>query len=46
MQYFTEHGRIEALKDLFKGPGELHGVLGTKLPEINALKASYPVAQL
>ena len=46
MQYFTEHGRIEALKDLFKGPGELHRVLGTKLPEINALKASYPDAQL
>ncbi|MEE2521388.1 glycosyltransferase [Pseudarthrobacter sp. J75] len=46
MQYFTEHGRIEALKDLFKGPGELHKVLGTKLPEINALKASYPDAQL
>ncbi|MDR7157738.1 glycosyltransferase [Arthrobacter sp. BE255] len=46
MQYFTEHGRIEALKDLFKGPQELHRVLGTKLPEINALKASYPDAQL
>ncbi|MGK3957264.1 glycosyltransferase [Arthrobacter sp. R4] len=46
MQYFTEHGRIEALKDLFKGPEDLHRVLGTKLPEINALKASYPDAQL
>ena len=46
MQYFTEHGRIEALKDLFKGPQDLHRVLGTKLPEINALKASYPDAQL
>ncbi|MCU1515405.1 MAG: glycosyltransferase family 2 protein [Pseudarthrobacter sp.] len=46
MQYFTEHGRIEALKDLFKGPGDLHRVLGTKLPDINALKASYPDAQL
>lgn len=46
MQYFTEHGRIEALKDLFKGPHVLHEVLGTKLPEINALKASYPDAQL
>ena len=23
MQYFTEHGRIEALKDLFKGPEDL-----------------------
>ncbi|WP_457962912.1 glycosyltransferase [Arthrobacter sp. D1-29] len=46
MQYFTEHGRIEALKDLFKGPDALHQVLATKLPEINALKSSYPDAQL
>jgi galactofuranosylgalactofuranosylrhamnosyl-N-acetylglucosaminyl-diphospho-decaprenol beta-1,5/1,6-galactofuranosyltransferase len=46
MQYFTEHGRIEALKDILKGPGDLHEVLGTKLPEINALKAKYPDAQL
>ena len=34
------------MKDLFKGPEDLHRVLGTKLPEINALKASYPDAQL
>jgi galactofuranosylgalactofuranosylrhamnosyl-N-acetylglucosaminyl-diphospho-decaprenol beta-1,5/1,6-galactofuranosyltransferase len=46
MQYFTQHGRIEALKDIFKGPQELHKVLATKLPEINALKALYPDAQL
>jgi galactofuranosylgalactofuranosylrhamnosyl-N-acetylglucosaminyl-diphospho-decaprenol beta-1,5/1,6-galactofuranosyltransferase len=46
MQYFTEHGRIEALKDILKGPEELHKVLATKLPEINALKAEYPDAQL
>nr|WP_308813061.1 glycosyltransferase [Arthrobacter sp. PAMC25284] len=46
MQYFTEHGRIEALKDILKGPGDLHQVLATKLPEINALKAEYPDAQL
>ncbi|WP_426999184.1 glycosyltransferase [Pseudarthrobacter sp. N5] len=46
MQYFTQHGRIEALKDIFKGPHELHKVLGTKLPEINALKAEYPDAQV
>ncbi len=46
MQYFTEHGRIEALRDLLKGPDDLHKVLGTKLPEINALKADYPDAQL
>ena len=46
MQYFTEHGRIDALRDLLKGPDDLHKVLGTKLPEINALKADYPDAQL
>lgn len=46
MQYFTEHGRIEALKDLLKGPDGLHKILATKLPEINALKSEYPDAQL
>jgi galactofuranosylgalactofuranosylrhamnosyl-N-acetylglucosaminyl-diphospho-decaprenol beta-1,5/1,6-galactofuranosyltransferase len=46
MQYFTEHGRIEALRDLLKGPEDLHAILGTKLPEINAAKADYPDAQL
>lgn len=46
MQYFTEHGRIEALKDVLKGPMDLHKVLGSKLPEINAIKSEYPDAQL
>lgn len=46
MQYFTEHGRIEALRDLLKGPEGLHKVLATKLPEINMLKSEYPDAQL
>jgi galactofuranosylgalactofuranosylrhamnosyl-N-acetylglucosaminyl-diphospho-decaprenol beta-1,5/1,6-galactofuranosyltransferase len=46
MQYFTEHGRIEALKDVLKGPADLHKVLGSKLPEINAVKSEYPDAQL
>lgn len=46
MQYFTEHGRLEALRDIFKGPEQLHGVLATKLPEINALRAEYADAQL
>ena len=41
MQYFTEHGRIEALKDLLKGPDGLHDVLASKLPEINALKPHF-----
>ena len=46
MQYFTDQGRIEALQDLLKGPDDLHEVLPTKLPEINALKADYSDAQL
>ena len=46
MQYFTEHGRIEAMKDIFKGPADLHAVLDTRLPEINALKSQYSDAQL
>ncbi|MCB5273849.1 Galactofuranosyl transferase GlfT2 [Arthrobacter sp. SO5] len=46
MQYFTEHGRIEALKDIFKGPEGLHQVLASRLPEINALKSQYTDAQL
>lgn len=46
MQYFTEHGRIEALKDLLKGPDDLHQVLATRLRQINALKSEYPDAQL
>ncbi|MDO5751446.1 glycosyltransferase [Arthrobacter sp.] len=46
MQYFTEHGRLEALKDIFKGPEQLHDVLATKLPEINALRTHYADAQL
>ena len=46
MQYFTEHGHIEALRDLLQGPDDLHKVLGTKLPEINALKSEYPDAQV
>lgn len=46
MQYFTEHGRLEALKDIFKGPAELHQVLASKLPEINGLKPEYTDAQL
>jgi galactofuranosylgalactofuranosylrhamnosyl-N-acetylglucosaminyl-diphospho-decaprenol beta-1,5/1,6-galactofuranosyltransferase len=46
MQYFTEHGRIEALRDILKGPDGLHDVLATKLPEINALKAQYSDAEV
>ncbi|MDQ4490987.1 glycosyltransferase [Sinomonas sp. ASV486] len=46
MQYFTQQGRIHALQDLFKGPEALHEDLATKLPEINALRAEFPDAQV
>jgi len=34
------------MKDILKGPGDLHEVLATRLPEINALKSQYTDAQL
>lgn len=37
MQYYTVRGRIEAMKDLLRGPGILHDVLPTKLPEIRQM---------
>jgi galactofuranosylgalactofuranosylrhamnosyl-N-acetylglucosaminyl-diphospho-decaprenol beta-1,5/1,6-galactofuranosyltransferase len=46
MQYFTQQGRVMALEDLFKGPEALHADLATKLPEINALRADFPDAQI
>ncbi|WP_285726298.1 glycosyltransferase [Psychromicrobium xiongbiense] len=46
MQYFTEHGRIMAMEDLLAGPEELHGLLAERLPQINALRAQYPDAQV
>ncbi|UVJ41630.1 glycosyltransferase [Arthrobacter sp. CJ23] len=46
MQYFTEHGRLDALEDLFRGPDHLHANIGSKLPEINGRKGSYSDAQM
>ncbi|KRD47464.1 glycosyl transferase [Oerskovia sp. Root918] len=45
MQYFSEHGRLDAMRDVLAGPDALHGVIGTKLPEIRALMAQYTDAQ-
>lgn len=45
MQYYTVQGRIDAMKDLLKGPGHLHDILPTKLPEIRAAAAKYSEAQ-
>ncbi|MCA4132265.1 glycosyltransferase [Arthrobacter sp. M4] len=46
MQYFTEHTRLDALHDLFLGPAHLHRNIGTKLAEINSLRADYSDAQM
>ncbi|WP_434613520.1 glycosyltransferase [Arthrobacter sp. A5] len=46
MQYFTQHGRLIALEDILNGPDALHSQLATKLPQLNALKAAYPDAQI
>jgi galactofuranosylgalactofuranosylrhamnosyl-N-acetylglucosaminyl-diphospho-decaprenol beta-1,5/1,6-galactofuranosyltransferase len=46
MQYFTEESRLQAMADLFEGPGHLHHSLATKLPEIISLQDEYSDAQM
>jgi galactofuranosylgalactofuranosylrhamnosyl-N-acetylglucosaminyl-diphospho-decaprenol beta-1,5/1,6-galactofuranosyltransferase len=45
MQYYTERGRIMAMKDVLAGPDSLHPVLGTKLPEIRRMTSEFSDAQ-
>ena len=45
MQYFTEAGRIMALRDVLAGPDQLHEIQPQRLPEIRALMKQYPDAQ-
>ena len=45
MQYYTAMGRLMALRDVLKGPGQLHAILPTKLPEIRAMASQYPDSQ-
>ncbi|WP_218713174.1 glycosyltransferase [Arthrobacter sp. BF1] len=45
MQYYTVQGRIEALRDLMRGPGALHEMLPTKLPAIRAMAKDYTETQ-
>ena len=45
MQYYTAMGRIMAMRDVLKGPGQLHDILATKLPEIRAMASQYPDSQ-
>ncbi|MER2135047.1 MAG: glycosyltransferase [Arthrobacter sp.] len=46
MQYYTGVGRAMALRDLLKGPEQLHDLLPVKLPEIRAMVSEYPDAQI
>ncbi|MGX9900406.1 glycosyltransferase [Arthrobacter sp. SA17] len=46
MQYFAQEARIMALRDVLRGPSELHAELGTKLAEVNALRARHQEAQI
>ena len=41
MQYYTEAGRIQAMKDVLAGPEALHGLIGTKLGEIRAMAKGF-----
>jgi galactofuranosylgalactofuranosylrhamnosyl-N-acetylglucosaminyl-diphospho-decaprenol beta-1,5/1,6-galactofuranosyltransferase len=45
MQYFTAQGRVMALKDLLAGPEQLHEILPSRLPAIQAMRNEYSEAQ-
>jgi galactofuranosylgalactofuranosylrhamnosyl-N-acetylglucosaminyl-diphospho-decaprenol beta-1,5/1,6-galactofuranosyltransferase len=45
MQYYSEEGRLTALRDVLAGPDHLHEILGTRLGEIRSLAARYTDAQ-
>jgi len=42
MQYYTERGRLLAMRDVLDGPERLHEVLATRLGEVRALAQQYP----
>jgi galactofuranosylgalactofuranosylrhamnosyl-N-acetylglucosaminyl-diphospho-decaprenol beta-1,5/1,6-galactofuranosyltransferase len=44
MQYSSVELRLQALEDLLEGPEHLHRNLGTKLPEIRRIRATFPDA--
>ncbi|WGY03466.1 glycosyltransferase [Nocardioides sp. QY071] len=46
MQYSTVELRIQALEDVLAGPQGLHGMLGTRLGEVNAARLQFSDAQL
>lgn len=46
MQYYTAVGRAMALRDLLKGPDQLHDLLPVKLPEIRGMVKEFSDAQI
>ncbi|GAA1972281.1 glycosyltransferase [Nocardioides panacihumi] len=46
MQYSTAELRLMALEDVLAGPEALHGMLATKLGEVNAFRKQFSDAQL
>ncbi|WP_127129547.1 glycosyltransferase [Georgenia sp. SYP-B2076] len=46
MQYYSEQGRLQALRDVLKGPDHLHDIIGVRLGEIRKMTAEFTDAQL
>ncbi|KAA9395751.1 glycosyltransferase family 2 protein [Kocuria coralli] len=46
MQYYAASTVLMAIEDVLRGPEHLHGMLGTKMPEIRALKDEFTDAQI
>ena len=46
MQYSTAELRLKALEDVLAGPEALHGMLATKLNDVNAFRKQFTDAQL
>lgn len=45
MQYYAATSVLMAIEDVLAGPEHLHGMIGTKMPEIRAMKAEFTDAQ-
>ncbi|WP_407656942.1 glycosyltransferase [Kocuria soli] len=45
MQYYAASTVLMAIEDVLKGPEGLHGMIGSKMPEIRALKDQFSDAQ-
>jgi galactofuranosylgalactofuranosylrhamnosyl-N-acetylglucosaminyl-diphospho-decaprenol beta-1,5/1,6-galactofuranosyltransferase len=46
MQYSTAELRLQAMEDILQGPEALHGMLATRLGEVNAIRSRFSDAQL